>query len=42
MTELRAQLAKTLSGSDKRLGELYEAKNDRENALSQYLKFVEL
>jgi tetratricopeptide (TPR) repeat protein/tRNA A-37 threonylcarbamoyl transferase component Bud32 len=26
----------------KRLGELYEAKNDRENALSNYLGFVEL
>jgi tetratricopeptide (TPR) repeat protein len=26
----------------KRLGELYEAKNDRDNALSHYLKFVDL
>ena len=26
----------------KRLGELYEAKNDRENALSHYLAFVDL
>jgi hypothetical protein len=26
----------------KRAGELYEARNDRDNALSHYLKFVDL
>jgi len=31
-----------LAVSHKRLGELYEAKNDQENALSHYLKFVDL
>ena len=31
-----------LAASYRRLGELYEAKNDREKALSNYLKFVEL
>jgi tetratricopeptide (TPR) repeat protein len=31
-----------LAGSHKRLGELYEAKGDRQQALSHYLKFVDL
>ena len=31
-----------LAGSHKRLGELYEAKGDRDKALSHYLKFVDL
>jgi tetratricopeptide (TPR) repeat protein len=31
-----------LAGMYKRLGELYEAKSDRQNALSNYTKFVEL
>jgi tetratricopeptide (TPR) repeat protein len=31
-----------LAGTYKRLGELYEAKGDRQKALSNYLKFVEL
>ena len=31
-----------LAVTHKRLGELYEAKNDRENALSHYLRFVDL
>jgi eukaryotic-like serine/threonine-protein kinase len=31
-----------LASTQKRLGELYEAKGDRQNALSHYLKFVEL
>jgi tetratricopeptide (TPR) repeat protein len=31
-----------LAGSHKRLGELYEAKGDRQNALSHYLKFIDL
>jgi len=34
--------AQYLAVSHKRLGELYEAKNDQENALSHYLKFVDL
>jgi len=31
-----------LAGAHKRAGELYEAKGDRQNALSHYLKFIEL
>ena len=31
-----------LAGSHKRVGELYEAKGDRQNALSHYLKFVDI
>jgi hypothetical protein len=31
-----------LAGIEKRLGELYEAKNDRAKALDHYGKFVEL
>ena len=31
-----------LAGSHKRLGELYEAKGDRQNAASHYMKFIEL
>ena len=31
-----------LAGSHKRLGELYEAKGDKQNALTHYLKFVDL
>ena len=31
-----------LAAVSKRLGELYEAKGDRQNALSHYLKFVDL
>jgi tetratricopeptide (TPR) repeat protein len=31
-----------LAGSHKRLGELYEAKGDRQNAASHYVKFIEL
>jgi tetratricopeptide (TPR) repeat protein len=31
-----------LAGTHKRLGELYEAKGDKQNALSHYLKFVDL
>jgi tetratricopeptide (TPR) repeat protein len=31
-----------LAGMYKRLGELYEAKGDREKAVGHYLKFVEL
>jgi tetratricopeptide (TPR) repeat protein len=31
-----------LAGSHKRLGELYEAKGDRQNAAAHYAKFIEL
>jgi tetratricopeptide (TPR) repeat protein len=31
-----------LAGTHKRLGELYEAKGDRQNAMSHYLKFIDL
>lgn len=36
------QDAALLAGMHKRLGELYEAKNEREQAMGHYLKFVEL
>ena len=34
--------ASVLAGIEKRLGELYEAKGDRDKALSHYLQFVSL
>jgi tetratricopeptide (TPR) repeat protein len=34
--------AQFLAGSYKRLGELYEAKGDREKAMANYEKFVDL
>jgi tetratricopeptide (TPR) repeat protein len=34
--------AQFLAGTHKRLGELYEAKGDKQNAMSHYLKFIDL